>query len=419
MSNYNKDQELKLGAKITKKDTEATLDDILKHVIDIVHPTDSSWDGALVAMNKTMIACRRQNQAMYVKKYLAKKNITSSLSICDTDSKSEEIEKFKNDKNSSVLIVVGRGILGFNYPDLINVIDMTCSQNINKIFQLMARVLRKKETYQKKVYYKVFPHKLSIKFNYIMNVVMCLTDREYFLKFTGKNEDELKIPIKRLPGFGGPSIGPGPGPDPKIDPKIEDLEEELINYSGIPTIEFFNKILNQKNEDVFSPLAWTTIKEVNDKISKIQNKQYLPNHWNLENCIASASRWINRKLWKENEQSAYNAARINGWLEICCKHMDKTDNNINWTLELCLASAKKCGSVKEWMNVDINAYLAARRHDWFGICSAHMTKRNRTEWTLNLLKIDRAKHPSKNAWKKNSRTAYKAAQRNGWLKEIE
>ena len=89
-----------------------------------------------------MIVCRRRHQAKQVQDYLTNKNITAALSISKTDDLSEEIENFKEDINCKVLIVVGRGILGFNYPELVNVIDMTCSQNINRIFQLMARVLQ-------------------------------------------------------------------------------------------------------------------------------------------------------------------------------------------------------------------------------------------------------------------------------------
>lgn len=141
--NYNKDLDLNNNTNFLKQDTESTLNEMLKNILQYLKLEKSkNWKDAFDVLDKTMIVCRRRHQAKQVQDYLTNKNITAALSISKTDDLSEEIENFKEDINCKVLIVVGRGILGFNYPELVNVIDMTCSQNINRIFQLMARVLQ-------------------------------------------------------------------------------------------------------------------------------------------------------------------------------------------------------------------------------------------------------------------------------------
>jgi len=47
-----------------------------------------------------------------------------------------EFERFKEDDDVLILIVVGRGILGFDNPKLVTVIDFTGSRNINRIFRI-------------------------------------------------------------------------------------------------------------------------------------------------------------------------------------------------------------------------------------------------------------------------------------------
>ena len=65
----------------------------------------------------------------------------------DTEWMPEELRPVKDVRIFDItplgsIIVVGRGILGFNFEQLVNVVDMTGSQNIDRIFQLMARVVR-------------------------------------------------------------------------------------------------------------------------------------------------------------------------------------------------------------------------------------------------------------------------------------
>ena len=47
-------------------------------------------------------------------------------------------------------------------------------------------------------------------------------------------------------------------------------------------------------------------------------------YWTLERCMADAAQYETRKAWaKGSNKSAYNAARLAGWLDDCCQHMER------------------------------------------------------------------------------------------------
>lgn len=106
------------------------------------------------------------------------------------------------------------------------------------------------------------------------------------------------------------------------------------------------------------------------KISKRHHRGY----WTLDQCIIDAKKYKTRTEWQKHSLSAYSVAHRKGWLNRCCSHMVSVYNRRNyWTLELCLASAKKYPTIKEWSQKDSKAYGAAKRYGWSKICTKHMT----------------------------------------------
>jgi superfamily II DNA or RNA helicase len=275
---YNTDQELKkdVANNVSRKQTNTTMDQLLSHVLKRLTsavknnpeayayeklPRKKTWNEALAFLKKSMIACKSQAQAKQVRDYLEKKNINVCLSISDEDSDASRIQDFLDDPTALVLVVVNRGILGFNEPYLENVIDMTCSQNPDVIFQLLGRVFRKHPKGHGKLFIKVVPHKLELWFDHVMTLVMCLTDEEYYLKYNGKNMLDIPIPIK-VGWRPRPSNPKPPGP-PKPS---KDKTFTKVSYEGIPAIEFF-KELYHKNRKVLNGYQWTTMRHVRDKIN--------------------------------------------------------------------------------------------------------------------------------------------------------
>lgn len=250
---YNQEMDLKKSVDIKESDTENTLSTLLKQLSEKTNST--GWFDSLKALSKTMIVCRNQQQAQQVNSFFKNEGINASLSICSTDEKSIEIKRFTTEIDCLVLIVVGRGILGFNYPELTNVIDMSCSLNPDRILQLLCRVVRKSKNNTQKLFFKVVPHNLEDNLKYVMTAVGCLTFSEYFIKFNGKNFLTIEIPVIKAPK------------EKKKYPRNYSKQSNdkvlyrPIEFSGLPMFSFFQKIRSENNK-ILNTYAYTSLRNI-------------------------------------------------------------------------------------------------------------------------------------------------------------
>ena len=97
--------------------------------------------------------------------------------------------------------------------------------------------------------------------------------------------------------------------------------------------------------------------------------------WTESACIESAKKCKNISEWMEHSKGAYAAAKRNNWFNKCTKHMKRASHPYKWNKDACIASAKKVGSIQEWKKVETGAYLAARREGWVTECRKHMKKK--------------------------------------------
>jgi len=101
-------------------------------------------------------------------------------------------------------------------------------------------------------------------------------------------------------------------------------------------------------------------------------------YWTLERCMEDASKYRHRTEWNRANQSAYNAARQNGWKEQCCAHMNPASSDGirkpygYWTLERCIEDASQHKTKDEWRKASKNACLIASRNGWTDQCCGHM-----------------------------------------------
>jgi hypothetical protein len=212
-----------------------------------------------------MLVCRNQKQAKDVYEFFNKRNINSSLSVSGTDKDSSEIARFKKEEDCLILIVVRRGILGFNFPSLATVIDISCSQNVDNLLQLLCRVVRISPTNEQKVFYKVCPIELVDHFKYVMTAVLCLTNQEYFKKFNGKNFLDIKIPVvKQISKLNGNKTRMRYSANQK-------RKFKPIELSGLPAFNFFKKYVKEIDNDVLNSYAYTTLREVSRNIISKRN----------------------------------------------------------------------------------------------------------------------------------------------------
>ena len=307
IKDYNEDKELKGEVEIKGIETKKTLDELLSKIIAKLNGSNArTWKQALQELRKTMFACRTQKQAMQVQEYFQQIGIKSALSISDTDTTSTEMQRFTQEDDCLVLIVVGRGILGFSYTRLVNIVDMSTSQNIDRIYQLFSRVVRKHPDGLKKLFFKIAPKDKAEYYKYIMTGVLAMSSEEFFLKFNGKNFDELKIPVKCL--------------RKKYDYTKKPTSQtkaarnyEPIDFSNLPVFGFFKDVYSK--DSTLSTYTLTDIKDVRAEFLSRKPQGF----WTIERCLQSAGQYGLIDEWKQYDLEAFNAAKLNGWYVDCLK----------------------------------------------------------------------------------------------------
>jgi hypothetical protein len=86
----------------------------------------------------------------------------------------------------------------------------------------------------------------------------------------------------------------------------------------------------------------------------------------LEKCKDIASKYNSRSEWRKLDNTTYDYASRNGWLNDCCSHMNTL--RFNHTLESCKISASKFNSRYEWRKLDRNSYNYAKKNGWLDEC---------------------------------------------------
>jgi superfamily II DNA or RNA helicase len=404
IGDYNQQDELKKSIQFRDLETKKTLDDLIGKIVErlkIIRCDESTlipeWLPTLEKLHKTMFVCKTQLQALQVQRYFDKIGVKSALSTSDYDAGSVEIERFKKEDYCLVLIVVGRGILGFNFPELVNVVDMTTSQNVDRIYQLLCRVIRKHPKGERKLFFKIAPSTLSEYYKYIMTGVLALNDESFFTAYTGRNFDILKIPVRK--NFNGRSNS--------LKKNMKRPKFRPIKFEGLPAFELF-KNLSVNNYSLLNPYAKATIRDIRAEFMKRNPFRY----WTKENCVESAMNYNSISEWVSNESSAYQTAHRNGWLKECTIHMT---TNVYWTKEKCFESALKQQRIVEWQRAAGGAYGAAKRNGWLTECTKHMVKKS--PWTIEKCIASALKYKSRGEWGKNASSAYNFARKRGWLDE--
>jgi len=412
---FTQNDELKAvkGNSMNEADTKKTLDDLIGKIVDrlrAIHTKElinfTTWLPALKQLKKTMFVCTSQRQARQVQSYFEGIGVNSVVSISDDDIDSTEIETFVNDDNVLMLIVVGRGVLGFNYEKLVNVVDMSLSRNIDRIYQLLCRVVRVHPDGDKKLFFKVAPNIRSDYYKYVMTAVLSLTEEEFFMKYNGKNFDEMIIPVIKR---NNKKINPEPKDN--LTKKSNRGKIKPIDFEGLPVFKFF-KDLYHKKDALLHVYAYTTVRDVRAEFMK-----NLPHgYWTKERCIEYAKKYNTPKEWRENDGGAYQVAVKSNFYYECVEHMNYKMNF--WTKEKCIEDAKKFKTITEWESNSGGAVSASRRNNWFSECVLHMpSQKPKGYWTKEKCIEDAKKYKKIIEWQKKSASSYNIACKMNWLDE--
>jgi superfamily II DNA or RNA helicase len=220
------------------------------------------WAPTLGRLQKTMIACRSIKQANKIQEYFDTKGIRCLVSHSLNDVQSENIQLFKTSVEYQVLIVVDRGILGFDMHDLVNVVDLTCSKNINRIYQLYARVMRQSKDSPKKYFFKFSTDPEMQLMKFYMNAALMLMFEDFISKYNGKNLNGCKVPVMvpRSPRESEAGVG---SPKAKVLNKSINIDKLFMEtvQAGAVLIDIYNKIGQNTNEYAYTTFGEIKIKE--------------------------------------------------------------------------------------------------------------------------------------------------------------
>lgn len=163
-ADFNDENELKSSVVLDTESTFKALDELLSQIENKI--LKAGWQNSVVSIGKTMIFTKNISQAKDVEEYFKNQNIKVLLSTSENDSSSDNIELFKK-SDINILIVVDRGILGFNLPELVNVIDLKCGKNISNLFQLFNRITRKHPNNVQNIFSRLYQRNIR------MNIFIC------------------------------------------------------------------------------------------------------------------------------------------------------------------------------------------------------------------------------------------------------
>ncbi len=236
-----------------------------------------NWKGAnkisklFNQLDKTIIYTHSKKQADAFYKLLNDKmNGQVLLSHSESDSKSELFAQFQNDTNIKILVAVDRGRLGFNMPELFNIVDFTMTQSLDMLLQMYGRLLRKSNnnTEKAKIYFKVATKNTADYFVDLMTAMLCLTNMKWYSKYNGKNMGGIRIPKvlmsnkKRVKAH-----------NPSQSSQTQRQTKPYISLVelGIPNdLNIFRQSVIHTSDGIFDTIAETTLDEARREFFNIQ-----------------------------------------------------------------------------------------------------------------------------------------------------
>ena len=136
-------------------------------------------------LTKIMVACPSIAYAKKVADFLKYIGRKVSLSTSKNDPNDEQIKSFKAGETDT-LIVVGKGVLGFNDKQITYLADLRSSDNLDSSYQLFARVLRTHTKDVVKTYVRI-GDKDRNKQVLTLHKIKALMNKDIFKGYTGKN----------------------------------------------------------------------------------------------------------------------------------------------------------------------------------------------------------------------------------------
>lgn len=429
---YNKNGELQRTFKICNKTTKPALEDLANKLTSHQLFTPSICDkfdmykvSAKVKslfgeakLVKTMICVRNIEMADFVYQFMKSKfgeQVVMSQSI--NDEPSAEMEDFKtNDKK--ILIVVGRGSLGWDFSELQVIVDMTCSKNIDSFIQKKGRVMRKsKQDESKPKTYIRFSAQGMIEYDLILATTgLFLSHPINNRKYSGSYKNvPIVRPVKKISKTGT-----------KTKRRNNNVQEELVLEPIMLDFRWATGIFKQVIDGtVGTHLRVTTMSEFikecrgiyPDPTSKDELLEFFKKH-NITSAKDFQKRFGRIKT-KSNKLGIYKpAAEVMGWKTRQDKDFTKK------TVEQFISEINYAGIVTvDELRKNIALYgqicrsgLMKQVYDRLGWKKQMQSGRKLTlEFIIQLIKDNQW---NKTEWYKNDKISYGAASANKWIDKI-
>ena len=324
---YNNDLELKGTVKVSSSQVERTCKDLLAYMgrsqswipgftkIDRKVLISFEKIKALKVLPKTIVVCHNTNMADSVYEYMRSQfadQVSISYSKTDQgkypDVNSENLKAFKDSSQARMLILVKRGVLGFDVPELEYVFDMTASKNVGRTQQIMGRVMRQSGKL-KKHYFKVSPIKNLEYTNIQMACVVALMKKEINETWDGTSDNIplLKVKEKRLKSIKDSTKAPN------ISKKAKSvvIDKYLMEFAQYKSV--FDSVNNQGPNSVFHSRLFCTAKEAIQRMeSYIGNGASEKNKGDIIQFFKDNGRWPSNK--RDNSHESFIGARLTDYI---------------------------------------------------------------------------------------------------------
>jgi len=300
---------LKDGVKMTTKESDNALMVVCKEMIKKlknpikglhnVNRLSKNLFSIFGELDKTIIFCHSLKQAdAFYNSLDSFKGLKGKVLVShsENDKGSELFEQFRNDSDIKVLVAVDRGRLGYNMPELFNVVDFTLTQSLDMLLQMYGRLLRLSKTDKQKIYYKVATKNTAPYFVDLMTAMLCLTDMEWYSKYNGKNMGGILIPkvLNNTKKKSKSTTTSSKNKSTKPSISLADLDIPL-------DLNLFRQSALHTNNDEFATIAWTTLDDVRREFFDI-NKPGTNQHNSTFVSYNEAKRFVhslNLKSWND------------------------------------------------------------------------------------------------------------------------
>lgn len=400
---FNGNNDVKSKHVFSKKDTISTLDTFIGEAVKTlkmnkISNLDNLFQIAFGKLKKTMFVCNSQIQAKQVNKYLNQKGVSSLISTQDTDLKSDNIQIFIKDDSFKVLVVVNRGILGFNLPTLTNVVDMSATRNIDRMYQMFSRITRVHPNINIKRYFKIAPKGETEHTEYITAAMLSLIHRDNIVKYNGRNfKTDLPILIEKNKEKTKKTR--------KIQKKNK-TTSKMHKFQGLDVIVEFTKLFSNpsKTFQIYSKINLEKALLQMGKIKKIYKHTY-------KGCLDFAAGHSTWCVFSKEHNGIAQFLRKNNSVDQFCKDADLTKKQGKYTYESCRHIGKKIKTFKDLKKHHGGTVQFLYKNNLVDkFCEEFNLNKNKIsncEITYDICVKSGKKYDSYTTWRKENSTMYK------------